>query len=226
MISDVAQHKSRLQDYFDGIGFERWSAIYGVQQLSPIRTSIRVGHTRMLQVADQWLTESCAPGTLLDAGCGVGLFSLAMAQRGFDVTAVDIAPRMVAAARASAAEAGLKIQCVVGDVEDATGPFDAVACFDVLVHYPHRSFVHLVTHLSDLTKGPLLFTYAPHSRAYAAMHWLGGFFPKGHRRTEIQMIPDAVVAATLARVGRRIRRTAVISQGFYHVMLAQADRVE
>ena len=226
MVSDVAQHKSRLQQYFDGIGFERWSAIYGVQQLSPIRTSIRVGHARMLQVAQAWLTESCAPGTLLDAGCGVGLFSLAMARHGYSVTGIDIAPRMVAAARQSAADAGLKMQLAVGDVEEAAGPFDAVACFDVLVHYPHRSFVRLVTHLADQTKGPLLFTYAPYNRAYAAMHWVGGFFPKGQRRTEIQMIPDAVVAATLARVGRRIRRSAVISHGFYHVTLAQADRVE
>src|SRR5690349_9509299 len=111
---DIAQqHKSRLREYFDGIGFERWSAIYGQAEVSRIRQTIRAGHAAMLAQAEQWLCEGVGSWELgvgngltnpqpptpnsapqvLDAGCGTGLFSLALARRGFDVTAVDIAPQ-------------------------------------------------------------------------------------------------------------------------------------
>jgi len=196
----------------------------------------------MLEHAAAWLRERYphATGhTLLDAGCGTGLFSTAMAQLGFQVTAVDIAPRMVAAARQTAERAGVaeRIQFLEGDTEAVTNEwrqsdtererhsrFDAVACFDVLVHYPPEAFVPFCTHLAQWSDGPLLLTYAPYSRPLAALHWVGNFFPKGQRRTEIQMIRDAVVADTLADVGMRIRRSADISHGFYHVTLIEADR--
>ena len=55
---DRAQHKAQLQDYFDGVGFDRWSAIYGKAPLSRIRRTIRTGHDRMLAQADAWLAES------------------------------------------------------------------------------------------------------------------------------------------------------------------------
>jgi magnesium-protoporphyrin O-methyltransferase len=223
-------HTEQLQHYFDGVGFERWSAIYGVGPLSRIRSTIRVGHGRMLAQAATWLAESFpAPAghpTLLDAGCGTGLFSIVMAQRGFRVTGVDIAPRMVAAAQAAAQTAGLTepIHFRTGDADSVTGQFDVVACFDVLVHYPRAAFVPLCTHLAQRSDHTLLLTYAPYSRPLALLHWLGGRFPQGERRTEIQMIPDQVVATTLTSAGLRVRRTAKISQGFYHVTLLEASR--
>jgi magnesium-protoporphyrin O-methyltransferase len=222
-------HKTQLQDYFDGVGFERWAAIYGKAPLSRVRRSIREGHTRMLARAEEWLcADHAAPGSLLDAGCGTGLFSIAVARRGFQVTAVDIAPRMVTTAEEAANQAGVgeRIRFLQGDIESVAGDFDAVACFDVLVHYPQEAFVPLCTHLAQRSKNTLLLTYAPHSHLLAAMHWIGGFFPKGHRRTEIQMIREAVVVDTLRKAGLHVRRSATISHGFYHVRLIQASRSE
>ncbi len=225
---DTAQHKAQLRQYFDGVGFERWSAIYGHSELSPIRRSIRAGHSTMLGYAAQWLDLPRAdlPATALDAGCGTGLFSLALARRGFQVVAADLAPQMVVATAAAAEAAGLadRLTCRVADLDELSGRYSLVACFDVLIHYPPSLFAPMLTRLAGLCDGTLLFTYAPHSPLLAALHRIGAFFPRGQRRTEIQMIPAALVGASLAACGLTIRRSQRVSSGFYHVTLVQAQR--
>ena len=249
-MTDLAQqHKSNLREYFDGAGFERWSAIYGQAEVSRIRQTIRDGHAEMLELAERWLREAlraderrmtndeCVardgdspsslvfrPWSVLDAGCGTGLFSLALARRGWDVTAVDIAPQMAAATAEQVLRAGQaeRVSVGAGDLEDVTGSYAAVVCFDVLVHYPRPSFARLCAHLARLTHGPLLLTYAPHEPLLAALHWLGGRFPKGERRTDIQMIPEWFVREILAGAGMQVRRQARVSRGFYHVTLLEA----
>lgn len=228
-MTESSQHKARLRAYFDGIGFERWAAIYGQAELSRIRRTIRDGHGAMLECASAWLAETYPTlpegTTALDAGCGTGLFSIALARRGFRVTAIDIAPQMIDAASKEAERAGVRdrISFFSGDLEQVGGVFDVVACFDVLVHYPQPLFGPLCTKLAKLARGPLLFTYAPHKPLLAALHWLGGRFPKSQRRQDIQMIPDSFVAATLEQSGMQVRRTAPISNGFYHVTLLEAQ---
>lgn len=230
---DVTRHKQQLRDYFDGDGFRRWSAIYGDAEVSRVRRTIRVGHARMLARAEAWLLEwigaaGRTPSTMnaLDAGCGTGVFSIMLAQHGMQVTAVDIAPQMVAAAadRARAAGVAQRVTFTAGDIEDVQGSFDVVACFDVLIHYPQPAFDQLLSHLAQRTCGLLLFTYAPYEPLLAAMHWIGGFFPRAHRRTEIQMIRENDVRQTVARQGLRVGRIEPIRSGFYHVNLVEATR--
>lgn len=226
---EIHTHKTQLQTYFDGIGFERWSAIYGDAALSRVRQTVRSGHAAMLDQAAAWLHEHRTSGRLLDAGCGTGLFSVRMASQGFDVMAVDIAPRMVAATRQAAHTAGVseRVESHVGDIEGVVAGldyFDAVACFDVLVHYPQAAFAPLCTQLARQCSGPFLFTYAPYRRSLAVLHRIGAFFPQGQRRTEIQMIRESVVTGALAVAGMKIRRSVNISQGFYHVTLLEAGR--
>ena len=221
-------HASQLKSYFNGIGFERWSAIYGSDPLPSVRRSVREGHNRMLRQASAWLGEHHAPGaSLLDAGCGTGLFAVAMARQGYRVTALDIAPRMLETARAAAHQAGLDaaIQFVEADTGTVAGRFDVVACFDVLVHYPRELFIDYCTQLARCTEQTLVMTYAPHNNLLAGMHWVGGFFPKSKRRTEIQMIRRDVVVDTLADAGLTVTRTVNISKGFYHVTLLEARRL-
>lgn len=247
MTEIAEQHKHRLREYFDGVGYERWAAIYGDGPLSRMRRSIRDGHAEMLGLAEAWLAEgldqrpatsdqvcvdpsnarssfAVRPWSILDAGCGTGVFSLALARRGWQVTAVDIAPQMVAAARERVGAAGLadRATFLAGDLEVVEGTFDAVACFDVLIHYGRAGFARMCRQLAGLTRGPLLLTYAPHEPLLAALHWVGGRFPHGSRRTDIQMLPERFVRATLAEAGMRVRRQARISRGVYHVALVEA----
>lgn len=225
MTNIAEQHKSRLREYFDGVGFERWAAIYGDAELSGVRRTIRAGHAEMMQHALAWLSEQPS-ARVLDAGCGTGLLTVALAQRGMHVTAVDIAPQMAAATARAAAAAGVAelVDASSGDLEAVSGQFDAVVCLDVLIHYPPADFAQICTRLAGLAQGRLLLTYAPREPVLAALHWLGGRFPSGQRRQNIHMLPAAFVRDTLAQAGMQIRRSARVSRGFYHVTLLEATR--
>jgi magnesium-protoporphyrin O-methyltransferase len=231
----VAEHKAQLQRYFDGAGFTRWAAIYGDAPVSRIRRTVRNGHAHMLALAEAWLMESLAAQHnglanmhVLDAGCGTGLFSVALAGHGCRVTGVDLAPHMVEAAKEQARRARVQARThfVSDDLECIEGAFDAVACFDVLIHYSEADFAALLNHLMRLTRGPLLFTYAPHAPLLAALHWVGGRFPASDRRTTVQLIRSDLVGHALAVNSFRIKRSAHVGQGFYHVTLVEADRKE
>ncbi|GAB4111620.1 MAG: magnesium protoporphyrin IX methyltransferase [Roseiflexaceae bacterium] len=220
-------HKQRLLDYFNGRGFERWQQIYGDAPIAGVRRTIRIGHQQMLDLALAWLAEATRPSDLvLDAGCGTGLLTLGMAQRGRRVQAVDLAPQMANATEQALQSAGMArlVNVQVGDLEQIVGQYAAVACLDVLIHYPAELFAGMLSHLAARSQGGLIFTYAPYEPLLAALHWLGGRFPQAQRRTDIQMIADREVAQVLAASGYQISRKARISRGFYHVTLVQADR--
>jgi SAM-dependent methyltransferase len=77
---------------------------------------------------------------VLDIGCGAGDLAIALARRGFEVTAIDISHVAIESARAKAAAEGLTVRF---EVQDATrlslrsAPFDSV--FDSgLLHSLHR----------------------------------------------------------------------------------------
>lgn len=83
-------------------------------------------HARVLDLA------GVGPGTtLLDLGCGPGLFARAAVDRGARVTGVDVDPGVVAAAERAVPEGAFR----VGDAQEPPpGPFDVVAAVQVLQH--------------------------------------------------------------------------------------------
>lgn len=225
---DTVEHKARLRTYFDGVGFERWSLIYGQGELSSIRRSVREGHALMLEHVHRWLAEQTLPAhaPILDAGCGTGLFAVGIAERGFYVTAVDIAPQMVQATteRAQAAGVAEQMHFITGDLESVDGSYAAVVCLDVLIHYPRPAFDAICTRLANLSQHSLIITYAPYNPLLALMHRVGGFFPSSQRRTDIKMIKEHEVQQILAQAGMQVRRSVRVSRGFYHVALVEAGR--
>ncbi|MBX3438626.1 MAG: class I SAM-dependent methyltransferase [Planctomycetaceae bacterium] len=73
--------------------------------------------------------QSIPAGRALELGCGTGTNAIALAARGFQVTAVDCSPRALELARAKAAEAGVNVHWVQADVQrfgDALEPFEFV----------------------------------------------------------------------------------------------------
>jgi SAM-dependent methyltransferase len=74
------------------------------------------------------LDQRDRPGAALDIGCGAGTYSLYMAGRGYEVTAVDFMPQAVDMLRQRAAEAGLDIEVSQADINSwSTGKkFDVV----------------------------------------------------------------------------------------------------
>ncbi len=70
------------------------------------------------------------PARALDIGCGTGDNAIALANAGFDVTAVDIAPTAIARARAKAEAADITVDWRCADLlgdHGLSGPFDLLA---------------------------------------------------------------------------------------------------
>ena len=82
---------------------------------------------------------------VLDVGCGGGILSESMAQRGADVTAIDMgkAPLSVAKLHAMESEVEVDYQQITVEELAAQQPasFDAVSCMEMLEHVPDPSSV-------------------------------------------------------------------------------------
>jgi glycine/sarcosine N-methyltransferase len=81
---------------------------------------------------------------VLDAACGSGGHTLALARWGYDVAGADASPVMIALAQTKAAEAGLDITlgvsdlAALGEMNPVAHPYDAVLCLG-------NSLPHLLT---------------------------------------------------------------------------------
>ncbi len=77
---------------------------------------------------------------VLDVGCGGGILSEALAQRGAEVTGIDMGEAPLAVARLHLVESGLDIDYRHTSAEDlaseAPASFDIVTCMEVLEHVP------------------------------------------------------------------------------------------
>jgi cyclopropane fatty-acyl-phospholipid synthase-like methyltransferase len=117
-------------------------------------------------------------GSALDLGTGPGTQAIQLAQRGFDVTAVDISEAAIRRAHETAAAQGLAITWQQDDILSTrlTGPFDLIfdrGCFHVLPPDQRQEYVSTVagllkpggyfflkcfSHLQPGTQGPNRFT--------------------------------------------------------------------
>jgi SAM-dependent methyltransferase len=82
--------------------------------------------------------QRTAPGRALELGCGTGTNAVALAQRGWQVTAIDFSWQAVQAARRKARQAGVTVRFLRRDatrLDDLPGPFDLavdIGCFHSL----------------------------------------------------------------------------------------------
>ena len=78
---------------------------------------------------------------VLDIGCGGGILSESMAQRGALVTGIDLSEKALGVARLHLLESGNKVdyQKIAAEelAEQAAGSFDIVTCMEMLEHVPN-----------------------------------------------------------------------------------------
>jgi len=70
--------------------------------------------------------EEITPCPALEVGCGTGTNAVWLAQQGFAVTAIDVSQLAIEAAQKKAAEAGVKVRFIAGNIlssPDLVGPF-------------------------------------------------------------------------------------------------------
>lgn len=86
--------------------------------------------TETIERSVDWIAATFDLGAgrrVIDLGCGPGLYTNRLARTGARVTGIDLSPRSIEHARATAAEAGLEVEHVVGDylsMGPVGGPFD------------------------------------------------------------------------------------------------------
>ena len=91
-----------------------------------------VDHQLEYELTWRYLTDYLpAQGSILEVGAATGRYTLALAKRGYQVTAVDLSAELLAFNRSNLAAEGLEsqVRLVAADARDlsaVTGEFDAV----------------------------------------------------------------------------------------------------
>jgi SAM-dependent methyltransferase len=122
------------ETYEAGGVHEDWEAVY---RGNPLQDRL---NARILDRVMAVLTPP--PGArFLDAGCGVGYHSLAIARRGYHCTGIDISEKILQTARHHLSQSGLADQLsfrceALEHLSFDDGTFDVVHCRGVLMHIP------------------------------------------------------------------------------------------
>lgn len=124
-------------------------------------------------------------GSALDLGCGSGLWSVRLAQRGWDVTGVEVVPKAVRQARARAADAGAAARFVEGSITDLDGAgvgpgFDLVLDFGTVHGLPPEDVSRVAAGVSALAANDAVLLM------YASSPGRRGPLPRGLSREEIE----------------------------------------
>lgn len=102
---------------------------------------------------------------ILDTGCGRGEFSIWLAKNGAKVSAIDVGPSLIAAARAQAAVNDVSCDFGVGDIRDlpySDEEFDVVLAIATLHHLSEEDVIAAVAECKRVLKpGGLLLAYEP-----------------------------------------------------------------
>lgn len=112
------------------------------------------------RIYDRFLDRIDAGATVLDAGCGEGGLSILMAQRGAQVTGVDLSKPNVGVARHRAVESAVVARFVVADLTQLPFADDA---FDIVLSS------HVIEHLPDPTAALLELRRVAKDRVLIAM---------------------------------------------------------
>ena len=138
----------------------------------------------------QWLDFSLrhfpvATNQILELACGTGALAVEFAQKGFDVTGLDLSEEMLTLASDRGLQAGVSVNWIAGDMLDLTdiGEYQAVTCFsDSLCYMPDAVQVKQVFEgVYQLLKDSGTFIFDVHST-----HQVDDVFPEYsfHDQTE------------------------------------------
>lgn len=216
------ERRGQIETYFDRTAVEAWTKLTSDAPVTGVRATVRAGRDAMRETLLGWLPADLSGRRILDAGCGAGQFAIEAARRGADVVAVDLATNLLALAREryeNECHTG-SIEFIAGDMFDVgLGEFDHVVAMDSLIHYEPADIVRLVNGFAARARRSVAFTFAPQTPLLAAMHFVGGFFPRGDRAPGIRPVSEtrlrAMLNASALQSSWRAKRAQQINSGFY-----------
>jgi magnesium-protoporphyrin O-methyltransferase len=206
--------RDRVETYFDRTATQTWERLTSHEKVSRIRETVRKGRDRMRALMLSRLPDDLRGARVLDAGCGTGAMTTELAQRGAQVTAVDISPQLIDIAKRRLHPALTdQVEFLAGDMSDpALGRFDFTLAMDSLIYYRDADIGRVIGNLASRTAQSIVFTVAPRTTLLMVMWHAGKLFPRSDRSPT--MVPhDAARLAKhcpghLTKIGR-------ITSGFY-----------
>ena len=219
-VEGYEERREALATYFDSTARQAWIDLTSDAKVSGIRATVRAGRDEMRRVLLSWLPLDLRRMRVLDAGCGTGALTIAAANRGAEITGVDVAGGLVDVARERCPSftGHGRIWWKSGDMLDPElGRFAHIVAMDSLIHYELDDLVDALGKLAERTDASIAFTFAPYTRMLSAMHKVGKAFPKGDRSPAIVPIAESELVARLEEAipAWRVARTERISSGFY-----------
>lgn len=222
--------RGELETYFDRTAVDAWKRLTSNAPVSGIRATVRKGRDEMRGTLLSWLPENMHGTTLLDAGCGTCALTFEAANRGANVTAVDVSQNLIDHAKQNFTNPAIasNVRYEVGDMLDsAFGDHDYVVAMDSLIHYPAADIVEALASLASRTNKGIYFTIAPSTVPLEIMHKVGKLFPKSDRSPAIQPVSPAKLKRFISlRPDLRnweVVETRRIKSGFY---ISEAIRLQ
>ncbi len=216
------ERRGQLETYFDRTAADAWARLTSTAPVSRVRATVRAGRDEMRATLLGYLPAGLDGRRLLDAGCGTGALATAAAQRGAQVTAVDLSPTLIALARdrGPATAGGGRVDFRVGDMTDPSfGEFDHVVAMDSLIHYRTEDVVRVLAGYAARTRSSIVFTFAPRTPALTVMWTVGRLFPRGDRAPALEPVAELElrrrIAAEPTLAGWRVGRSRRVTSGFY-----------
>jgi 2-polyprenyl-6-hydroxyphenyl methylase/3-demethylubiquinone-9 3-methyltransferase len=192
------------QEKFDAIASGWWDPD------GPFRPLHDLNPARLKFVADRAELNGTRA---IDVGCGGGILAESLADKGAEVTGIDVAPRVLATARLHLHESGHDVEyrevTVEAMAEEAPGRFDVLTCMEMLEHVPDPASVIGATarllkpggqaFYSTLNRTPMAFALG----IVGAEHVLR-LLPRGTHRYD-RFIRPSELSAWLRRAGLEVR---------------------
>ena len=162
--------RARLENYFNEVSSDAWDKLTSNEPVSFVRQLVR---------------EDLRGARILDAGCGTGVLSRMLDEKGAEVVGVDISEKLIEVAK-NRSSLNKNIEYFAGDMkEQSFGNFDYIIAMDSLIHYSTEDVISSIADFSSRANNSVLFTVIPSTFFLNSKLLLGKFFPKSERSPEV-----------------------------------------
>ena len=213
--------RARLENYFNEVSSDAWDKLTSNEPVSFVRQLVREGREKMQAAIIEKLPKDLRGTRILDAGCGTGVLSRMLDERGAEVVGVDISEKLIEVAK-NRSSLNKNIEYFAGDMkEQSFGNFDYIIAMDSLIHYSTEDVISSIADFSSRANNSVLFTVIPSTFVLRAKLRLGKFFPKSERSPEVvpiewgrlEQLEALKINASLSKI-KRIKSLFYVSEAW------------